>query len=349
MDMPLYPGDPLTPGVGATEGRQAAATRPRRATLTKIPVLPISYGDAQPLLARSAGRSRRRAGAAALPITYHVGPGPAQVHLKLDVRLGPRAASTTSSRGSRAPAAGRVGRARQPPRRLGQRRRGPDLGHGRRCSRRRAPSATLLKQGWRPQAAPSSTPPGTARSRGCSARPSGPRPTPTSCGRKPWPTSTPTATARGFSGMAGSHALERSSTTWPATSTDPETGCQRLEALPAAANRATRRGRGAQGGARRGADLRIERARARAPTTRRSSQHLGIAVAQPRLRRRGRRRHLPLHLRRFPLVHALHRHRFVYGRALAQTVGTAAMRLAERRRAALRVHRPCRHGDALRG
>src|SRR6185295_5211809 len=50
MDMPVYPGDPLTPGIGATKDAKRL-TRNEAVTLTKIPVLPISYGDAQPLLA----------------------------------------------------------------------------------------------------------------------------------------------------------------------------------------------------------------------------------------------------------------------------------------------------------
>src|SRR5450432_97377 len=50
MDMPVYPGDPLTPGVGATPGAKRLAIKDAT-TLTKIPVMPISYADAQPLLA----------------------------------------------------------------------------------------------------------------------------------------------------------------------------------------------------------------------------------------------------------------------------------------------------------
>ncbi|HWC99866.1 MAG TPA: M28 family metallopeptidase, partial [Candidatus Sulfopaludibacter sp.] len=82
MDMPLYPGDPLTPGVGATKDakRLPIAGAP---TLTKIPVMPISYGDAQPLLAAIQGRLAPDNWHGGLPITYHVGPGPARVHLKL--------------------------------------------------------------------------------------------------------------------------------------------------------------------------------------------------------------------------------------------------------------------------
>src|SRR5881396_791171 len=82
MDMPLYPGDPLTPGVGATRAakRLALADAP---TLTKIPVLPISYGDAQPLLAAVRGPVAPPEWRGGLGITYHVGPGPAKVHLSV--------------------------------------------------------------------------------------------------------------------------------------------------------------------------------------------------------------------------------------------------------------------------
>jgi N-acetylated-alpha-linked acidic dipeptidase len=82
-DMPLFPGDPLTPGVGAT----ATAKRLERKdapTLTKIPVLPISYGDALPLLRALGGPVAPQSWRGALPITYHLGPGPATVRLKLE-------------------------------------------------------------------------------------------------------------------------------------------------------------------------------------------------------------------------------------------------------------------------
>ncbi len=80
--MPVYAGDPLTPGVGATKDakRIPIAECP---TLTKIPVLPISYGDAKPLLAALGGPLAPDDWRGALPITYHVGPGPAKVHLEL--------------------------------------------------------------------------------------------------------------------------------------------------------------------------------------------------------------------------------------------------------------------------
>ena len=82
MDMPIYPGDPLTPGVGATEGAKRLPVREAK-TITKIPVLPISYGDAQPLLAALKGPVAPSNWRGALPITYYIGPGPAKVHLKV--------------------------------------------------------------------------------------------------------------------------------------------------------------------------------------------------------------------------------------------------------------------------
>jgi N-acetylated-alpha-linked acidic dipeptidase len=82
MDMPVYPGDPLTPGVGATTEAKRLAVKDA-ATITKIPVLPISYGDAQPLLTALKGPMAPSEWRGGLPIPYHVGPGPATVHLKL--------------------------------------------------------------------------------------------------------------------------------------------------------------------------------------------------------------------------------------------------------------------------
>jgi N-acetylated-alpha-linked acidic dipeptidase len=86
-DMPTYPGDPLTPGVGATKDAKRLDVR-QAPTLTKIPVLPISYGDAQPLLAALTGPvvpSQWRGG---LPITYRFGPGASRVHLKVKFDFG---------------------------------------------------------------------------------------------------------------------------------------------------------------------------------------------------------------------------------------------------------------------
>jgi N-acetylated-alpha-linked acidic dipeptidase len=83
MDMVIYPGDPLTPGVGATKDAKRM-DRKDAPTILKIPVLPISYHDAQPLLAALDGTVAPRNWQGALPITYHIGPGKAMVHLKLE-------------------------------------------------------------------------------------------------------------------------------------------------------------------------------------------------------------------------------------------------------------------------
>jgi len=82
-DMPLYPGDPLTPGVGATKDAKRL-DRSQAATITKIPVLPISYADALPLLRALGGPVAPAEWRGALPITYHLGAGPARVHMKLE-------------------------------------------------------------------------------------------------------------------------------------------------------------------------------------------------------------------------------------------------------------------------
>jgi N-acetylated-alpha-linked acidic dipeptidase len=77
-----YPGDPLTPGVGAVPGAKRLALKDAK-TITKIPVMPISYADAQPLLAALRGQIAPEGWRGGLPITYRVGPGPAKVHLKI--------------------------------------------------------------------------------------------------------------------------------------------------------------------------------------------------------------------------------------------------------------------------
>ena len=82
-DMPLFPGDPLTPGVGSTVDARRLDVK-NAPTLTKIPVLPISYSDAQPLLRSIGGPIAPEFWRGSLPLTYHMGPGPATVHLKLE-------------------------------------------------------------------------------------------------------------------------------------------------------------------------------------------------------------------------------------------------------------------------
>jgi N-acetylated-alpha-linked acidic dipeptidase len=82
MDMPINPGDPLTPGVGAVPGAKRLDLKEVK-TLTKIPVLPISYADAQPLLAAMRGPVVPERWRGGLPITYRAGAGPAKVHMRV--------------------------------------------------------------------------------------------------------------------------------------------------------------------------------------------------------------------------------------------------------------------------
>ncbi len=81
-DMPIYPGDPLTPGIGATKDAPRISIKDAK-TITKIPCLPISYGDALPLLETLKGPVAPDDWRGALPITYHIGEGNVDVHLKL--------------------------------------------------------------------------------------------------------------------------------------------------------------------------------------------------------------------------------------------------------------------------
>jgi N-acetylated-alpha-linked acidic dipeptidase len=90
MDVPVFSGDPLTPGIGATEGAPRLS-RDESPVLLKIPVIPISYQDAQPLLRALAGPVTPEKWRGALPLTYHFGPSASPVHLRLefDWRLRP--------------------------------------------------------------------------------------------------------------------------------------------------------------------------------------------------------------------------------------------------------------------
>lgn len=83
MDMPVYPGDPLTPDVGATKDAKRLDRKDVK-TIMKIPVLPISYEDALPLLQSLGGQLVPASWRGGLPITYHVGPSADKVHLKLE-------------------------------------------------------------------------------------------------------------------------------------------------------------------------------------------------------------------------------------------------------------------------
>lgn len=82
-DIPLYSGDPLTPGYADTKNAKRL-DRKDAADLLKIPVIPVSYHDAKPLLDALQGPVVPDGWKGALPITYHAGPGPVKVHLHLE-------------------------------------------------------------------------------------------------------------------------------------------------------------------------------------------------------------------------------------------------------------------------
>lgn len=104
MDMVIYPGDPLTPGIGATTHAKRL-DRHEAPNLLKIPVLPISYHDATPLLKALEGPVAPEEWRGALPLTYHIGPGKTNVHLQLkfDWQLRPCHNVIATLKGSRWP------------------------------------------------------------------------------------------------------------------------------------------------------------------------------------------------------------------------------------------------------
>lgn len=104
LDMPLYPGDPLTPAIGATPEAQRLR-REEAPTIMKIPVLPISYSDALPFLEALEGPVAPAEWRGALPITYHLGPGPARVrlHVEFDWDLTPAVNVIARVRGAEFP------------------------------------------------------------------------------------------------------------------------------------------------------------------------------------------------------------------------------------------------------
>jgi N-acetylated-alpha-linked acidic dipeptidase len=104
LDTPVYPGDPLTPGAGATKDAKRLSIA-EAATIAKVPVLPISYADAEPLLAALQGPVAPEHWRGAVPVTYHLGPGPAKVHLmvKSDWTIKPIYDVIARIRGSESP------------------------------------------------------------------------------------------------------------------------------------------------------------------------------------------------------------------------------------------------------
>jgi len=80
-----YPGDPTTPDIASVPDLpDSKRISPEQATnLPKIPVTPLSYADATPIMANLGGPESPRGWQGALPFTYHVGPGPVKVHMAL--------------------------------------------------------------------------------------------------------------------------------------------------------------------------------------------------------------------------------------------------------------------------
>jgi len=104
MDMVVYPGDPTTPNIGSVEGVKRV-DHTEATNLLKIPVLPISYGDAAPLLKDMAGPVAPKEWAGSLPFTYHIGPSKSSVHLKVlfDWKLRPALNVIATIKGSEYP------------------------------------------------------------------------------------------------------------------------------------------------------------------------------------------------------------------------------------------------------
>jgi N-acetylated-alpha-linked acidic dipeptidase len=104
MDMVIYPGDPSTPFIGSTENAPRVDHN-KAENLLKIPVLPISYHDAQPLLKDIAGPVAPKEWAGSLPITYHIGPSKSTVHLKMqfDWKIRPALDVIATIKGSEIP------------------------------------------------------------------------------------------------------------------------------------------------------------------------------------------------------------------------------------------------------
>ena len=338
MDMPVYPGDPLTPGVGA-DASAKRLDRKDAVTLMKIPVMPISYADAQPLLAAITGPVAPAAWRGSLPITYRIGPGAARVHLKLrfDWSLKPlydviaRIPGSTRPdewvirgnhhdawvNGAEDPTSGQVAELEEA-RALGE----------------------LLKQGWRPKRT--------------IVYASWDGEEPALLGSTEWVEEhqaelkqkavfylNSDGNGRGALGVGGSYSLMRFANEVAHDIEDPETHgsvWQRMRAFrivggeEESRTRTDLRDRGARVG------LRFHPV---SPARRR-------ADPQRRLRRRGWRRHLSFDLRRLLLVHAFQRHQLRVWPGPGPDRRHHGDADGRRRRAATGVWRPRRNGERLR-
>jgi N-acetylated-alpha-linked acidic dipeptidase len=317
--MPLYPGDPLTPGVGATP----EATRlPRESapTLTKIPVLPIGYADAQPLLAALGGAVVPPEWRGALPITYRMGPGPATVHLKVafDWQLAPAYDVIARVRGSVYPDEWIIRGNHHDAWVFGAA--DPLSGMVALLEEARA-IGTLMRSGWRPQrtivfAAWDAEEPGLLGSTEWAEAHA------EELGRHAVAYINTDASGRGFLGAGGSHTLERLVSEIAADVPDPQTGVSIAERLRARLRVGGRRAEADR------ADLELYPLGSGSDYTP-FLQHLGIASLNLGFggESDGGEYHSIYdsfdHYRRFgdPT--------FAYGVALAKTAGRATLRLSE--------------------
>ena len=80
-----FPGDPTTPGVASVPSlpESKRISPEQSAQMPKVPVTPLSYHDAWPILQHLGGPDSPREWQGALPFTYHVGPGPVRVKMHL--------------------------------------------------------------------------------------------------------------------------------------------------------------------------------------------------------------------------------------------------------------------------
>ena len=323
-DMPLYPGDPSTPGRGSVPGVTPLPLN-QIATITKIPVLPISYADAEPLLAALGGDVVPPSWRGALPITYKTGgPGPAQVRIKLAFNW------------NRVPLHNvivRIPGAERPDEWIvrGNHRDGWVNGASDPLSGLIAEMeelrgfATLLKQGWRPRR--------TIVYAAWDGEEQG------LLGSTEWVEThqaeliekaiayiNTDSNGRGYLGMAGSHSLERFINDVARDITDPETGLSAWKRVQLSSLAATTSGK-TRTELRSRPDLRIE-ALGSGSDFSAFLQHAGIASLNVGFGGEGGDGIYHSIYDNFEHFMRFSDTSFVYGRALAQTVGTATMRLA---------------------
>ena len=316
---------------GRRRRRASGSSAATSKTLLKIPVLPISYGDALPLLrSLKAGCARELARRAADHLSRRR--RPAKVHLKLAFDW-QRGHSTTSSRGSRARSIPNEWiDPRQPSRRVGQRRVGSDQRQRGADGDRARASASCVKGGWRPKrtiilASWDGEEWGLLGSTEWVEKHAG-----ATCRQAPWPTSTATARAKGWLEhgrlplAAGLRQRSGARRTRPKRGSEERPG--REGRSPSRARRPPTRRRRAIG--RQRGDLPIAALGSGSDYTA-FLDHLAIASLNLGLRRRGRgRRRVSLGLRLVLLVHPLLGWRLhAHGAALSRTIGTAILRLAD--------------------